>query len=141
MQFELTLEELHRICALIEDFGEQQQWPPDLTYQVHLVIDEVGTNVVEHGRTFEAQSMEVKIISDRRSVIIEITDDGKPFNPLQDAPSPDFSAALEDRQIGGLGLHLIRELMDEESYERAHGKNQLTLVKLREWKEETFKEK
>ena len=59
---------------------------------------------------------------------ITISDDGIPFNPFQKA-SPDLKASLEDRDIGGLGIHLVRELMDSVSYKRGVGRNIVTLVK------------
>jgi len=57
-----------------------------------------------------------------------VEDDGKPFDPLQ-APPPDLSLPLERRPIGGLGIHLIRNLMDEVSYARVGGRNVLKMVK------------
>ena len=63
--------------------------------------------------------------------MIEISDDGQPFNPLKDAPKPDLEAALEDRPIGGLGIHLVLTMMDEMHYRRENERNHLTLVKRR----------
>ncbi len=57
-----------------------------------------------------------------------IADDGVPFNPLG-AEAPDIDASLEEREIGGLGIHLVRSLMDDVSYQRRIGKNVMTLVK------------
>ena len=61
-----------------------------------------------------------------------IADDGRPFDPLTEAPEPDLESAIEDRPIGGLGVHLVRTMMDEVRYRREEGKNRLTLVKRRE---------
>ncbi len=132
VQFKLTLEELSQVNEQVGEFGEQQDWQPDLIFHVQLAIDEVGTNVIEHGKDAEVNLMEVSLTSDAHSVILEIADDGAPFDPLREAPSPDVTLSLEDRPIGGLGLHLIRTLTDEQSYQRESGKNLLTLVKRRE---------
>ena len=69
-----------------------------------------------------------RCISDENSLTIEIVDDGRPFDPLTDAPKPDVNAELEDRNIGGLGIHLVRKMMDDVRYRREEGKNHLTLV-------------
>jgi serine/threonine-protein kinase RsbW len=59
---------------------------------------------------------------------VTVTDDGHPFNPL-DLPEPDTSLPMEDRPIGGLGIHLLRKMSDRMEYERRDGKNQVTLRK------------
>jgi sigma-B regulation protein RsbU (phosphoserine phosphatase) len=59
---------------------------------------------------------------------VTISDDGLPFNPLS-AKAPDTKASLEDRDIGGLGIHLVRSMVDDVSYHRRIDKNVLTLVK------------
>ena len=132
VQFKPTLEELSQVNEQVGEFGEQQDWQPDLIFHVQLAIDEVGTNVIEHGKDAEVNLMEVSLTSGAHSVILEMADDGAPFDPLREAPSPDVTLSLEDRPIGGLGLHLIRTLTDEQSYQRESGKNLLTLVKRRE---------
>ena len=132
VQFKPTLEELSQVNEQVGEFGEQQDWQPDLIFHVQLAIDEVGTNVIEHGNDAEVNLMEVSLTSGAHSVILQIADDGAPFDPLREAPSPDVTLSLEDRPIGGLGLHLIRTLTDEQSYQRESGKNLLTLVKRRE---------
>ena len=68
------------------------------------------------------------LTSEEGAITIEVVDDGKPFDPLNDAPQPDLASDLEDRRVGGLGLHLVRTTMDDMSYRRDQGKNHLTLV-------------
>jgi len=65
------------------------------------------------------------------ALTIEMVDDGKPFDPLTDAPVPDVNAPMEERPIGGLGVFLVRKLMDELTYRREEGRNHLTLVAYR----------
>ena len=62
---------------------------------------------------------------------IEMVDDGKPFDPLTEAPVPDVNAPMDERPIGGLGVFLVRKLMDELTYRREEGRNHLTLVAYR----------
>lgn len=121
------LDELERITAVVEDLGEQDDWPPDLIFKVNLVLDELSVNIVNYGG--EASEIEVSLASDDVEVRVEISDDGRPFDPLNDAIEPDIDAPLQDRAIGGLGIHLVREMMDELHYCRKDGKNRLAMVK------------
>ena len=62
-------------------------------------------------------------------LIAVLQDDGKPFNPLLEAPAAILEGSIEDRPIGGLGIHFMRTLMDEVAYQREEGHNRLTLIK------------
>lgn len=122
-----SLDQLERITAVVEDLGDRDDWPPDLIFKVNLVLDELWVNVVHYsGATGD---VELSLDADAYEVRLEIADDGQPFDPLNDAVEPDLDASLEDRPIGGLGLHLVRELMDELHYTREDGKNRLAIVK------------
>ena len=121
------LDQLERISAVVEDLGEQDNWPPDLIFKVNLVLDELSVNIVNYGG--EASEIEVSLAADAEEVRVEISDDGRPFDPLNDAAEPDLDAPLEERPIGGLGIHLVREMMDELYYRRENGKNRLAMVK------------
>ena len=128
---ETRLEELDRLAASVEDFAREQEWPNDLTFQVNLVLEELWLNVVNHGHANGYHVVMIELTSEAESLTIEITDDGKPFNPLENAPIPDVTAALGDRSIGGLGVHLVRTMMDDMRYSREGGKNHVILVKRR----------
>ncbi len=121
------MDQLGRITAIVEDLGEQDHWPPDLIFKVNLVLDELSVNVVNYAG--EASEIEVCLDADADEVRVEISDDGRPFDPLNDAIEPDLDSPLEDRPIGGLGIHLVREMMDELHYRREDGKNRLAMVK------------
>lgn len=122
-----ALDQLERITAIVEDLGEQDNWPPDLIFKVNLVLDELSVNIVNYGG--EASEIEVSLAADADEVRVEISDDGMPFDPLHDASEPDIDASLEERPIGGLGIYLVREMMDELHYSRENGKNRLAMVK------------
>jgi anti-sigma regulatory factor (Ser/Thr protein kinase) len=70
----------------------------------------------------------VRLRRRRREVVAEVEDDGRPFDPLQ-APPPDLSAPLAERRVGGLGLHFVRNLMDQVSYARVGTRNILKMLK------------
>ena len=124
-------EELARITAAVEDFGEQEDWPPDLVFRVNLVLEELGMNIMNHGHDEGLHEFGITLVSEDDSLTIEIIDDGRPFDPLHDAKQPDVGAAIEDRPIGGLGIYFVHEMMDEMQYRREDGKNHLTLVSRR----------
>ncbi len=126
------LGELERLHDAVAELGEVGDWPPDLVYQVDLVLEELIVNTVNYGYDDDARhEIEVTLTSDEDVFTVEIIDDGHAFNPLKDAPEPDLDAGIEDRPIGGLGIHLMRVMMDDVHYRREENKNHLTLIKRR----------
>ncbi len=131
IQIDLAAPELPRLAAAVEEMAETEGWMPDLAFQIHLVLDEIGDNLVEHSAQAQSTYMMVTLDSQDQAVTIKVVDDGIAFDPTADAPAADVTSALEDRPVGGLGLHLIRTLMDKVDYRREDGRNILTLVKHR----------
>ncbi len=129
---ESRLEELQRLEAAVEDLGEREQWPANLLYQVKLVLEEVIVNIINYGYEGGKHKIDVHLISKPDTLTIKIADDGRAFDPLSQAPTPDVNANLEDRPIGGLGVYLVQTLMDEAHYRREQDRNHLTLVKRRD---------
>ncbi len=126
------IEEFPGVSETVEALGQEEDWPPDVSYAIVLALEEVATNVVRHGGGEQGTSeIEIEVVSTDEEVRVEVRDSGKPFDPFHDAPEPDIDAALEDRKIGGLGVHFVRVLMDEASYRREDGRNHVTLVKRR----------
>lgn len=126
-------DELAAIAEEVEAVADREDWPFDLVFKVNLALEELVLNVLEHGFDDDDDSKECKIdlTSDADTVTIVISDRGKPFDPLTEAPDADVNSVVGERQVGGLGLHLVETLMDEASYQRTDGVNQLTLVKFR----------
>ncbi len=129
LKIETKQEELDRVSAQIEDFGMDSDWPLDLVFKVNLVLEEIVINVINYGHDGGLHAVDISLVTDDDALTIEIVDDGRPFDPLHDAPQPDVDAELEDREIGGLGIHIVRKLMDDVRYCRENGKNRLTMVK------------
>ena len=119
---ETRLEEMERLAEAVEGLGEEEDWPPALTFQVNLVLEELWLNVLNYGHDAGRHEVLIRLISEDESLTIEITDDGRAFDPLEDAPVPDTSGELGDRHIGGLGIHLVRTMMDELEYRREEGR-------------------
>lgn len=119
--------ELQRFTRLLTEFGATHGVPEETLFRVHLSLDEILVNVVRYAYEDEDDHV-IHVIAtwDGEEIIVEIQDDGKPFNPL-DAPEPDTDESLEEREIGGLGIHLVRTMMDDVSYRREIDSNVLTL--------------
>ena len=120
--------ELADLVAAIEELGEEDGWSGDLTFRISLVVDELAQNVVDYAYIDTPGDVEVAVTSRDESVVIEITDEGKPFDPLTEAPAPDLTSPIESRPIGGLGVHFTKTLMDDVEYRRESGQNRLRIV-------------
>jgi anti-anti-sigma factor len=122
--------EAARVGAAFAAFAEAHSLPGSIRRSLHVALDELLTNTIVHG--FEGRdggevTVEVELRADRVSVTI--TDDGSPFDPLGMA-TPDTALPVEAREIGGLGIHLVRRMMDEVSYDRRADRNVVVLTKL-----------
>ena len=121
-------DELPVITDAVEDLGRRERWPEALVFHVNLALEELGLNIMDYGYDGGPCDIDIVLTSDDAAVTIEIIDGAPAFDLLHDAPTPDLDAAIEDRRIGGLGVHLVHNLMDEVRYRREDGKNHLTLV-------------
>jgi sigma-B regulation protein RsbU (phosphoserine phosphatase) len=119
---------LEEVINFAEQALKKLNIPDDCCGHVCVSLDEAVTNVIMYAYPGNKGNVKITIekIDDR--VLVEIIDSGIPFNPLN-YPVPDVSASIEKRTIGGLGIHLMRNMMDELSYRRIGDKNCLSLVK------------
>jgi serine/threonine-protein kinase RsbW len=104
-----------------EQFGRAHQVSRETGWRVQLALDEILSNVVRHGAP-AALAIEMTFSLEAGRVSVEIVDATAAFNPLL-APPPDTVSPLESREPGGLGITLVRRLMDETLYERRNGRN------------------
>ena len=101
--------------------------PQELNMPINLALEEAVTNVMLYAYPGESGQVLVECEKSQK-LIFTITDSGIPFDPTQ-KEDPDLTQSAEDRPIGGLGIYLVRQIMDDIHYERKDGKNILTLVK------------
>jgi anti-sigma regulatory factor (Ser/Thr protein kinase) len=129
LQVRPAMEAIGPASEQAERWLADQRVPPEAAYLVSLAIEELVTNCLKYAYD-DSDSHTVDFVLGLRdgALTVEVIDDGRAFNPLE-VPSPDLSVAMEDRPIGGLGIHLLRELADEVSYERRQGTNRLKLRK------------
>jgi sigma-B regulation protein RsbU (phosphoserine phosphatase) len=124
-----TLEDIGAALASLGDFAKANGLGDDIRRTVLLAVDDLLNNIVSYAYEDEDThhiSVVVKLSSSRVSV--SLSDDGIPFNPFG-AEVPNISTPLEGREEGGLGIHLVRSLMDEYDYERRAGQNIVTIAK------------
>lgn len=125
------LDNLHRVSDFIEDSLGDFGWERGKIIEVQVAVSEACTNVIHHGYSRDANGIiDISCFPSDNKCIIKLRDYGKPFNPLQVEP-PDVKSDLWSRTIGGLGIHLIKNLLDEVRYEynAEHGCETLTMVK------------
>ncbi len=129
MMIESKHGELDRVTAAVEQLAEANEWPAEFVYKINLVLEELTLNIMNYGYTDdEIHQIYVSVKSEDSRVTIEIVDDGRPFNPIVDAPKPDLDGPMMDRRIGGWGVHIVRTIMDDVSYSRSGNKNRMKLV-------------
>jgi len=117
------------VNAAFADFAEAHALPAEVRRSVNVALDELLANVLAHAKTGrDPCSVTVEVELDEERVTVTLTDDGPPFDPFEQE-APDTTLSVEERPIGGLGLHLVGQLMDQVSYQRREGHNVVVLVK------------
>ena len=123
------IEDMKLVASMVEAFGRDNGLPRSAVNDLNVALDEIIINVISYGYTDAVDhTIDIALSYDGEDVTAIVTDDGKPFDPLQ-APPPKLGASLKTRRVGGLGIHFVRNLMDQCSYSRLDGRNELTLRK------------
>ena len=118
-----------RANAAFAEFAETNALPGAVRRSLNVALDELLANELSHGMAGrDAGSVTIAMELDQERLTVTLTSDGPPFDPFGQA-APDTTLSVDERPIGGLGLHLVRQLMDEVSYERRDGQNVVALVK------------
>jgi anti-anti-sigma factor len=123
--------EVARVGAAFTAFAQAHALPAPVRRSVSIALDELLHNTISYGFAGGAARGEVTIEVELRPdrVAVTLTDDGGPFDPF-DLATPDTAVPVEERPIGGLGIHLVRRMMDEVGYRRRADRNVVTLAKL-----------
>jgi len=123
------LDQLSDFREFIVDCCARHNVPRETVFELKLAVDEACTNIIEHGyKGMDPGSIILSFRIEPDRILVSITDFGHVFEPA-DAPKPDVTAPLENRQIGGLGLFLIYQTMDKIDYQSAEDGNVLTFTK------------
>jgi sigma-B regulation protein RsbU (phosphoserine phosphatase) len=124
---EASIDKLEDVINFVNSELKRNICPPELQSQIELAVDEVFTNIVDYAYK-PATGKAVIGIAVGNEVTLRFEDSGKPYNPLDEA-APDFSKPLMEREIGGLGVFLVRKFMDTVNYTRVGDKNVLVMTK------------
>ncbi len=123
-----SLSEIDDVLASIEEFGQWHKLPVEIVFHLQLACDELLTNAVSYGFP-DGHPPQIYLLISRKNNTIEaeIVDNGIPFNPLAQS-EPDLTSSLDDRKIGGLGIHFIRTVISDLKYHRTEGWNHIEMV-------------
>ncbi len=122
-----TLEHLPRLVEAASDCAREQNLPAERIADVELAVEETVANVCHYAYGDERGEMSLSCAISDRGFVIEVADSGRPFD-LFTVPPPDLTQDIMEREPGGLGVFLIRKVMDRVEYRREGGRNVLTLL-------------
>jgi len=131
IELAVKMTELDRLAEAVERFCEDNDVPPKAAMQLNLVLEELFTNTVSHGYDGHvSDGLPIRVALEREggSVLVDVSDGGSAFDPIG-ASEPDLDLDVEDRPIGGLGLHFLRTMMTDLRYSREGERNRLTFSK------------
>ena len=129
LELKNDLSELGRLTQAITEYCESAELSPQILFALNLSLEEVVANVMSYGFDNDQEHLIIIRISRTDAGLhIEVEDDGIAFNPLEQKP-PDIDAPIEERPIGGLGIHLVRHYMDALEYRRDKERNILSMKK------------
>jgi anti-sigma regulatory factor (Ser/Thr protein kinase) len=123
------LSELKALCWHLNHFGQIHGLSEAFISEVNICLDELFTNIVMYGFKDDSEHIiRFRINLNGNALILNIEDNGLPFNPLMKMDS-ELPADIDNAEVGGLGIHIVKKLIDDIRYERKRGKNRLTLKK------------
>lgn len=125
LELQPDLSAFETLNPAVASFLEGNDVPKRAAYAVKLALEEVVRNLAEHANGATRVAVELDATPD--ALRLAITDDGEPFDP-REAPALDTAAPLQARNIGGMGLHLVRNMFDEIDYTTEDGTNRLDLA-------------
>lgn len=132
---EITLEakisNIEKVTHFVEEFLEEVSAPLKTQTQINVAIDELFSNIAHYayGEEGGEATIRVSVTNNPQKVEVVFIDNGVPYNPLE-KEDPDIALSAEERQIGGLGIFMVKKLMDDIDYKYTDGKNILTIKKI-----------
>ena len=130
LTFANRADEAPRMAHRVEHFLNEKKISPALINKILLCVDELITNIIAHAYTdHNEHAVELICKVSNEIIMLELRDDGVPFDPTKQARRPTAGASLENTSIGGLGLHLVTSLMDRVEYEHEGDYNVLRVYK------------
>lgn len=130
--FDADLSQLADAVAALADWAVDAGLDARGSHHLQLAIEELATNAIVHGLAGRPGRIGLRLWRDGAVIQAEVRDDAPPFDPFDadGAPPPDLTAGIDERTVGGLGVHLVRTLMDDWHYRRDGEENVVTLRRL-----------
>jgi len=126
-----SVENLERVLLFVDAELEKLDCPPKAQMQIDVAVEELFVNIARYAYAPDQGSATIRIQADAdaHTVMITFIDSGIPYDPLV-KPDPDVTLSAEERQIGGLGIYMVKKSMDDILYEYRDGRNVLTIIKM-----------
>lgn len=130
LTIDATIENVAAVTAFVDGQLEQLDCPVKTQMQVDIAIDELFGNIANYAYNPEVgvATVRVEVTDDPLAVVITFIDNGVPYDPLAKA-DPDITLSIEKRDVGGLGIYMVKKTMDDISYEYKDGQNILRIKK------------
>ena len=113
------------MAGFLEESLEELECPMKISMKMLIAFDEIFSNIVNYSG---AKEIWLQVLVEDGNLIVRFVDDGKAYNPLEHE-DPDTTLSLEDREIGGLGIFMVKKTMDDVQYAYQDGQNMLSLIK------------
>ncbi len=130
LTIDATLDNISVVTAFVDEQLEQLDCPPKTKMQMDIAIDELFGNIANYAYNpnIGTATVRVEVTDNPLAVVITFIDNGVPYDPLAKA-DPDITLSAEEREIGGLGIYMVKKSMDDVFYEYKDGKNILKIRK------------
>lgn len=125
---EAKADRLDEVIAFVDSFLEAQNCPMKAQMQIDLCVEEIFVNIANYAYPDTTGTAEIRIEAENGIAVLTFIDAGLPYDPLQ-RDAPDITLSAEEREIGGLGIFLVRKNTDTVFYRYEDGKNVLTITK------------
>lgn len=127
---EAKIENVDKVTEFVNEVLEEKECPLKVQMQLDVAIDEIFGNIAyyAYGKGSGNATIQIEMEDNPPKITLTFIDQGIPYNPLE-IKDPDITLDIEDREIGGLGIFLVKKTMDELSYEYVDGQNILTMKK------------
>lgn len=125
-----VVENLEKVISFVDEILETVECPVKVQMKIDIAVDEIFSNIAHYAYCPQTGmvTVQVEVLKEPWTVCITFIDQGIPYNPLS-MPEPDTSSSVEERQLGGLGIYMVRKSMDDVSYEYRERENILTIKK------------
>jgi len=127
--FLASISTLSQMLSWARDFFQTKGVDLKVVRRIELALEEALMNVIHYAYGDREEEIEIELMWQPEQIQIQIKDQGLPINPLEHIRLPDTQKTLQERGIGGLGLYLIHQIMDEVSYRRENDKNLFIMIK------------